>query len=92
MHGHSYQIDVIVEGELDAELGWLLDFGDLVAKVSPLITTLDHHVLNEIDGLLNPTSELLAVWMWDHLKPVLPQLVELQVAETPSSRCVYRGG
>jgi 6-pyruvoyltetrahydropterin/6-carboxytetrahydropterin synthase len=92
MHGHSYQIDVIVEGELDAELGWLLDFGDLDAKVMPLIDRLDHHVLNEIEGLSNPTSELLAAWMWERLKPGLPQLVELSVAETPSSRCVYRGG
>jgi 6-pyruvoyltetrahydropterin/6-carboxytetrahydropterin synthase len=92
MHGHSYVIDVAVEGELDRDLGWLLDFGDLDAKVTPLIDTLDHRVLNEIECLANPTSELLAVWMWDRIKPNLPQLVELTVSETPSSRCVYRGG
>jgi 6-pyruvoyltetrahydropterin/6-carboxytetrahydropterin synthase len=92
MHGHSYQIDVVVEGELDAELGWLLDFGDLDRVVMPLIDRLDHRVLNEIEGLGNPTSELLAVWLWDRLKPGLPLLVELIVAETPASRCVYRGG
>ena len=92
MHGHSYQIDVVVEGELDAEKGWLLDFGDLDAAVMPLIDRLDHRVLNEIEGLSNPTSEMLAVWLWDRLRPGLPQLVELIVAETPASRCVYRGG
>jgi 6-pyruvoyltetrahydropterin/6-carboxytetrahydropterin synthase len=92
MHGHSYQIDVVDEGELDAEKGWLLDFGDLDAAVVPLIDSLDHRVLNEIDGLSNPTSELLAVWLWQKLEPSLPPLVELIVAETPSSRCVYRGG
>lgn len=92
MHGHSYQIDVIVEGELDADKGWLLDFGDLDAAVMPLIDALDHRVLNEIEGLSNPTSELLAVYLWQKLRPALPPLVELIVAETPSSRCVYRGG
>ncbi len=92
MHGHSYQIDVVVEGELDAERGWLLDFGDLDAEVLPLIDRLDHHVLNELEGLSNPTSELLAAWIWERLKPGLPQLAELVVSETPSSRCVYRGG
>lgn len=91
MHGHSYLIQVTLEGELDPELGWLLDFGELDARADGLIQQLDHRVLNEIEGLDNPTSELLAVWWWHKLAPGLPQLFEVAVSETPTSRCAYRG-
>jgi 6-pyruvoyltetrahydropterin/6-carboxytetrahydropterin synthase len=91
MHGHSYQVEVAIEGNIDPELGWLIDFAEIDEKVSPLIRRLDHHVLNEIEGLGNPTSELLAVWLWQHIQPALPGLVEVVVSETPTSRCVYRG-
>lgn len=91
MHGHSYLIQVTLEGELDQDLGWLVDFGELDAKAEVLVQALDHRVLNEIEGLANPTSELLAVWWWQRLAPELPQLVEVAVSETPTSRCVYRG-
>ena len=92
MHGHSYIVEVAVEGELDPELGWLLDFGEVDALATPLVELLDHRVLNEIEGLENPTSEILATWWWKRLAPGLPQLCEVSVSETPSSRCVYRGG
>ncbi|HWU86948.1 MAG TPA: 6-carboxytetrahydropterin synthase QueD [Kofleriaceae bacterium] len=92
MHGHSYSIQVTLEGELDPEHGWLLDFGDLDARAEVLVQQLDHRVLNDIEGLANPTSELLAAWWWQKLAPDLPQLCEVAVSETPTSRCVYRGG
>ena len=91
MHGHSYRVVVTVEGEPDAHFGWVMDFGDLDAHVVPLIDGLDHRVLNDQAGLDNPTSELLAAWLWQRIKPHVPQLAELEVSETPSSRCVYRG-
>ncbi len=91
MHGHSYQIEVVIEGEIDPERGWVIDFAEIDERALPLVRQLDHHVLNEIDGLANPTSELLAVWWWQHLAPALPGLVEVMVSETLSSRCVYRG-
>lgn len=90
MHGHSYTVDVILEGTVDAELGWLLDFGDLDAIVMPLVDELDHRVLNEIEGLANPTSELLSLWFWKRLRPTLPTLVEIVTCETPGARCGYR--
>jgi 6-pyruvoyltetrahydropterin/6-carboxytetrahydropterin synthase len=89
MHGHSYLIEVAIEGEVDPERGWLMDFAEIDERVIPLTRQLDHQVLNEIDGLANPTSELLAVWIWERLQ--LPGLVEVVVSETPTSRCVYRG-
>ncbi len=91
MHGHGYLVVVVVEGEIDPELGWVIDLAAIDDHVGPLVGALDHRVLNDIDGLANPTSELLAVWLWDRLRPSLPILVELQVAETASSRCIYRG-
>jgi len=91
MHGHSYQIQLAIEGEIDAELGWVMDFSAIDVHAQPLVKLLDHQVLNEVGGLVNPTRELLAVWWWDRLRPTLPQLVEVVVSETESSRCVYRG-
>lgn len=91
MHGHSYLVEVAIEGEVDPELGWVMDFADIDERVMPLVRQLDHHVLNEIDGLANPTSELLAAWLWRRLEPGLPGLAEVVVSETPTSRCVYRG-
>lgn len=90
MHGHSYQVRVTVEGEIDPALGWLVDFAAVDAVVDPLVARLDHRVLNDIDGLDNPTSEVLAVWLWRALEGRLP-LAEIEVAETADSRCAVRG-
>jgi 6-pyruvoyltetrahydropterin/6-carboxytetrahydropterin synthase len=90
MHGHSFLIDVVIEGEID-DRGWVMDFAEIDERVSPLVKKLDHQVLNEIDGLDNPTSELLAVWFWQRLAPNLAGLQEVIVSETPTSRCIYRG-
>ncbi len=91
MHGHSYQVQVTVAGEADPDMGWLIDFADVAAVVDPILGELDHRVLNEINGLENPTCELVAKWIWDRVKPRLDSLEALTVAETRSSRCVYRG-
>jgi 6-pyruvoyltetrahydropterin/6-carboxytetrahydropterin synthase len=91
MHGHSYQIEVAIEGEVDPERGWLIDFAEIDERAQPLVRRLDHQVLNEIDGLANPTSEHLAAWWWHNLAPSLPGLCEITVSETPTSRCIYRG-
>jgi 6-pyruvoyltetrahydropterin/6-carboxytetrahydropterin synthase len=90
MHGHSYALTVTLEGEIDPATGWLIDFADIDERVGPIVRQLDHRVLNEIDGLANPTSELLAAWLWRHVVDVLPGLVEIVVSETPTSRCIYR--
>jgi 6-pyruvoyltetrahydropterin/6-carboxytetrahydropterin synthase len=91
MHGHSYQIEIAIEGELDADRGWVMDFAEIDERVAPLVRQLDHQVLNDIDGLANPTSELLARWWWQRLSQALPGLSEVSVSETPTSRCIYRG-
>jgi 6-pyruvoyltetrahydropterin/6-carboxytetrahydropterin synthase len=91
LHGHSFKVEVVVTGDCDQELGWLIDYADIGEAFKPLLAQLDHYYLNEIPGLENPTSENISVWIWDRLKPVLPLLTEVVVAETCQSRCVYRG-
>lgn len=91
LHGHSFVVEVVVEGEVDPELGWVMDYADIKTAFEPLYRELDHHYLNEIPGLENPTSELLARWIWERLRPTLPLLTEIVVAETCTARCVYRG-
>jgi 6-pyruvoyltetrahydropterin/6-carboxytetrahydropterin synthase len=91
LHGHSFQAEIVVAGECNPKLGWLMDYADISESFKPLWEQLDHRYLNEIPGLENPTSENIAAWIWDRLKPGLPQLTEVIVAETCTSRCVYRG-
>ncbi len=91
MHGHSFEVDVAVSGSVDPERGYLIDYGDISAAWAPLDAKLDHRLLNEIEGLENPTSEMLAVWIWERLKPSLPMLKAITVHETCTSSCVYRG-
>ena len=91
LHGHSFKAEIVVVGEADPKLGWVMDYADISAAFKPLWEQLDHRYLNEIPGLENPTSEILAVWIWKRLKPVLPQLIEVVVAETCTAQCVYRG-
>jgi 6-pyruvoyltetrahydropterin/6-carboxytetrahydropterin synthase len=91
LHGHSFRVEVVVAGECDPRFGWLMDYAEITDAFRPLLDQLDHYYLNEIRGLENPTSENLAKWIWDQLRPALPQLAEIVVAETCMSRCVYRG-
>lgn len=92
LHGHSFKAEIVVAGECDPTLGWLMDYAQISEAFKPLWNKLDHHYLNEIPGLENPTSEIIAVWIWNRLKPKLPQLSEVVVAETCTAQCVYRGG
>lgn len=91
LHGHSFRVEVVVEGDLDPERGYLVDYGDIKAATQPLEHELDHRCLNDIPGLENPTSEMIARWIWNRLHPALPLLAQVVVHETCSSRCEYRG-
>tara|TARA_B100000900_G_C19939032_1_gene456860 strand:- start:59 stop:421 length:363 start_codon:yes stop_codon:yes gene_type:complete len=91
LHGHSFRVDVVVEGEVPEEDGYLVDFAVIKAAIKPIEEQLDHRCLNDIEGLENPTSEMLARWIWDRLAVSLPILSEIHVHETCTSSCVYRG-
>jgi 6-pyruvoyltetrahydropterin/6-carboxytetrahydropterin synthase len=91
LHGHSYRVTVRVDGPVDPAQGWVMDFADLTTAVAPLLDQLDHHYLNEVPGLENPTSEVLAAWLWDRLVVALPLLSAVEVRETCTAGCTYRG-
>lgn len=91
LHGHSYRLRVVLRGDVDPTLGWVADFADVKAAVKPLVNLLDHALLNEVEGLSQPTSENIAIWFWRRLKPSLPQLAAIQIRETATSGCIYRG-
>jgi 6-pyruvoyltetrahydropterin/6-carboxytetrahydropterin synthase len=85
LHGHSFRIEIHLRGEPDSKLGWVMDFADVKAAFAPLYERLDHHYLNDIEGLENPTSEILARWIWRHLEPTLSGLDKVVVHETCTS-------
>jgi 6-pyruvoyltetrahydropterin/6-carboxytetrahydropterin synthase len=91
LHGHSFRVDLHVSGTPDAHSGWIMDFADIKAAFRPLYEQLDHQYLNDIEGLDNPTSERLAIWIWDRLKPALPLLGAVVIHETCTSGCRYAG-
>lgn len=91
LHGHSFRIEIQVRGAVDTHTGWVMDFAALREAFQPLFDQLDHHYLNEIEGLDNPTSENLARWIWRALKPRLPQLSRIIIRETCTSGCIYEG-
>ncbi len=91
LHGHTYTVTIHVEAEVDQTTGWVMDFATIKNAFGPIYLRLDHHYLNEIEGLENSTSENLAVWIWNALKPTLPELSKIIVSETPDSGVVYCG-
>lgn len=91
LHGHSFKIELTVAGPVNPETGWFIDYGDLDDVWAPLYDMLDHHYLNEVEGLDNPTSENLARWLWERIRPKLPQLSRVTVHETCDARCEYEG-
>lgn len=91
LHGHSFRVEIHVSGPVDPHTGWVMDFAEIKAAFKPLYERLDHHYLNDIEGLANPTSENLARWVWAQLKPALPLLSEVAVHETCTAGSRYRG-
>lgn len=91
LHGHSFRVRVYVSGPVEKETGWVVDFADIKAAFRPLENKLDHNYLNEIEGLENPTSENIALWIWDRLAPSLSRLSQVVVSETCTTGCIYRG-
>jgi 6-pyruvoyltetrahydropterin/6-carboxytetrahydropterin synthase len=91
IHGHSFRVEIHVEGTIDRHYGWVIDFDDIDKAFQPLLDQLDHKYLNDIEGLNNPTSENIAKWIWNRLQKNLPKLSKIIVQESPDSGCVFRG-
>lgn len=91
LHGHSFRAEIHVRGDVERDLGWVIDFSDIKKAFKPFYEQLDHNYLNEIEGLDNPTSENLARWIWERVQPKLPGLSKVVVRETCTSGCIYHG-
>lgn len=91
VHGHTYKITLEFEGEIDPNLGWLIDFAEIKKVVKPLIDSVDHKLLNNIEGLENPTCEIIAQWFWNKISPSLPMLSKITLNETTTSGVIYKG-
>ncbi|HEY3819587.1 MAG TPA: 6-carboxytetrahydropterin synthase QueD [Polyangiaceae bacterium] len=91
LHGHSFKVELAVAGPVDEATGWFIDFQHLYDAWKPLHDQLDHNYLNEVAGLENPTSEVLARWIWQRMKERLSPLERVTVFETCDARCEYEG-
>jgi 6-pyruvoyltetrahydropterin/6-carboxytetrahydropterin synthase len=91
LHGHSFRCEVAVRGDVEPETGWFIDYADISDAFEPIRQKLDHYYLNEIAGLDNPTSENIALWIWERLKGQLPGLRRVTIRETCTAQCDYFG-
>lgn len=91
VHGHTFVLKVYVSGKIDKHTGWVIDFAEIKKICKPLVDKLDHKYINDINGLENPTSENIAVWFWEKIKPEIPGLFKIELLETPTSGVVYSG-
>ena len=91
LHGHTFEVFLYVRGPVTETRGWVVDFADIKKTFAPILSRLDHHYLNEIPGLQNPTSENIAKWIWRELRPQLPILTKVLVKESLRSGAEYHG-
>lgn len=89
LHGHTYALIVYCGGEPDAATGMIVDYADMAAVVERRLASIDHHYLNNIPGLENPTTENLCRWLWPRLKAELPQLSRIELKESSTTGCIY---
>ncbi len=91
LHGHSYRVELQLEGPVDPHTGFVVDFFDIERSFAGIIEALDHRCLNDVEGLENPTAENIAVWIWDHVKADVKQLSTVRVYETADCWAEYDG-
>jgi 6-pyruvoyltetrahydropterin/6-carboxytetrahydropterin synthase len=92
MHGHSFQVEVAVRGTPDPTTGFVVEFTQLETACGALRDTLDHQLLNEIEGLEQPSLERLSVWIWQRLEGKIPSLARVAVRrDSRGQSCIYRG-
>lgn len=91
IHGHTYKLTVFFKDELHEHLGWVCDFADVKKIIKPVIELVDHKLINQLPGLENPTCEVLTIWFWKQIKPLLPTLHKIELYETPTSGAIYMG-
>jgi 6-pyruvoyltetrahydropterin/6-carboxytetrahydropterin synthase len=92
VHGHSFRVVVWLDGKVDPSTGLVVTFELFLQELMVVRDALDHHMLNEIPGLENPTLELISTWVWNKLKPKLRDLSRVEVhRDSCNEGCIYDG-
>lgn len=93
IHGHSYKVEIYLQGEPDPETDWLQDFTEIDECLATIRKQLDHQFLNSINGIGTPTLENISKWIWESLEPSVPNLSQVIVRrETCGEGCIYKKG
>ncbi|MCM0754816.1 6-carboxytetrahydropterin synthase QueD [Desulfovibrio aminophilus] len=91
LHGHTFHVEFFISGEVSPKYGWVADFSDIKKVLRSHVEVLDHAYLNDIDGLINPTCENIAVWLWRRIKFEIQGLSKITVKESSTSAATYTG-
>lgn len=91
VHGHSYELKIVLSGSIKKKFGWVMNFDELDAQVNYILKKLDHSLLNELDDLKNPTCENIAIWVWDSLKKNIRNLKTVEINRPRVGGCIYSG-
>lgn len=91
LHGHTFGIEIVVRGEVEATTGWVVDFAELDRPIAEIKAALEHRYLNDVEGLSNPTSEVLAIWLWQKISAAVDGLHKVEVCEGADRGCTYYG-
>jgi 6-pyruvoyltetrahydropterin/6-carboxytetrahydropterin synthase len=89
VHGHSFKIILVLIGPKLPQIEWVQDYHEIENLVKPVLTKLDHHLLNEVAGLENPTTENICQWLYEKLSVILPLLKQVRISETENTECAY---
>ena len=90
LHPHDFRVELLVAGEVDVSVGWVMDYGEIDRRFEPLLSRMRGAVLNDIEGLECPSSENLARFIYERMQPVIPGLTEVRVGESADDQAAYR--
>lgn len=90
LHPHDFRVELVVEGEADPSIGWVVDYNEIDRLFQPWLDRMRDSVLNDIEGLSCPSAEQIARFLYGEMKPVLPLLTEVRVSESPDDLAAYR--
>ena len=92
MHGHTFNLTIYVEGNINKKDGFVIDFFEIDKIVNTnIISIIDHQVLNNIPNLENPTSEYLSKWIWKNLVNKIKGLYKITLSEDHGTGIIYKG-
>ena len=89
LHGHSFKVILVLQGPRHPKFQWVRDYHEISTVTLDLLKILDHRLLNDVEGLENPTSENICIWLFEKLQLQLAELVQVIVSETPETECRY---